>query len=55
MTAISSRVPPHRGLSDLGVNSAARIGGAVAGLVVAQARQGWPDFTAACPLMPWPP
>jgi MFS family permease len=41
-----------QGLSDLTMNTSAGIGGAVAGLVVAQASYGWLNLTAACLLIP---
>ncbi|WP_369168537.1 MFS transporter [Streptomyces sp. R28] len=41
-----------QGLSDLVMNASAGVGGAVAGLVVAQASYGWLNFTAACLLLP---
>ncbi|MCF1598136.1 MFS transporter [Streptomyces muensis] len=41
-----------QGLSDLVMNASAGIGGAVAGLVVAQASYAWLNFTAACLLVP---
>jgi MFS family permease len=41
-----------QGLSDLVMNASAGIGGAIAGLVVAQASYGWLNFTAACLLIP---
>jgi MFS family permease len=41
-----------QGLSDLAMNTSAGIGGAVAGLVVAEASYGWLNFTAACLLIP---
>jgi predicted MFS family arabinose efflux permease len=34
------------------MNTSAGIGGAVAGLVVAEASYGWLNFTAACLLIP---
>lgn len=41
-----------QGLSDLTMNTSAGIGGAVAGLVVAEASYGWLNLTAACLLIP---
>ncbi|MDO0915788.1 MFS transporter [Streptomyces sp. DT2A-34] len=41
-----------QGLSDLVMNASAGVGGAAAGLVVAQASYGWLNFTAACLLLP---
>ncbi|POX53314.1 MFS transporter [Streptomyces sp. Ru71] len=41
-----------QGLSDLTMNTSAGIGGAVAGLVVAQASYAWLNLTAACLLIP---
>ncbi|WP_345010034.1 MFS transporter [Streptomyces shaanxiensis] len=41
-----------QGLSDLIMNASAGVGGAVAGLVVAQASYAWLNFTAACLLVP---
>ena len=41
-----------QGLSDLTMNTSAGIGGAVAGLVVAEAGYGWLNLTAACLLIP---
>ena len=41
-----------QGLSDLTMNTSAGIGGAVAGLVVAEASYGWLNLMAACLLIP---
>jgi len=41
-----------QGLSDLTMNTSAGIGGAVAGLVVAEASYGWLNLAAACLLIP---
>ncbi|NUP17300.1 MAG: MFS transporter, partial [Streptomyces sp.] len=41
-----------QGLSDLIMNASAGIGGAAAGLVVAQASYGWLNLAAACLLLP---
>ncbi|MFE3943055.1 MFS transporter, partial [Streptomyces sp. NPDC059118] len=41
-----------QGLSDLTMNTAAGIGGAVAGVVVAQAGYGWLNVAGACLLLP---
>ncbi|MFJ7072497.1 MFS transporter [Streptomyces sp. NPDC098781] len=41
-----------QGLSDLVMNASAGIGGAAAGLVVAQASYGWLNLAAACLLLP---
>jgi MFS family permease len=41
-----------QGLSDLTMNTAAGLGGAAAGLVVAQASYGWLNLVAACLLLP---
>ncbi|MFJ9632852.1 MFS transporter [Streptomyces sp. NPDC101175] len=41
-----------QGLSDLTMNASAGIGGAVAGLVVAEASYGWLNLAAACLLIP---
>ncbi|MBK3579052.1 MFS transporter [Streptomyces sp. MBT65] len=41
-----------QGLSDLTMNTSAGVGGAVAGLVVAEASYGWLNLAAACLLIP---
>ncbi|WPO74477.1 MFS transporter [Streptomyces sp. KN37] len=41
-----------QGLSDLTMNAAAGIGGAVAGLIVARASYGWLNLVGACILLP---
>ncbi|MEV0221260.1 MFS transporter [Streptomyces sp. NPDC050704] len=41
-----------QGLSDLTMNTSAGIGGAAAGLIVAQASYGWLNLIAACLLLP---
>lgn len=41
-----------QGVSDLTMNTAAGLGGATAGLVVAQASYGWLNLLAACLLVP---
>jgi predicted MFS family arabinose efflux permease len=41
-----------QGLSDLTMNTAAGLGGAAAGLVVARASYGWLNLLAACLLLP---
>ncbi|MET9547925.1 MFS transporter [Streptomyces sp. NPDC006627] len=41
-----------QGLSDLTMNAAAGIGGAVAGLIVARASYGWLNLVGACVLLP---
>jgi MFS family permease len=41
-----------QGLSDLTMNTSAGVGGAAAGLVVAQASYGWLNLIAACLLLP---
>ncbi|MCF3125219.1 MFS transporter [Streptomyces luteocolor] len=41
-----------QGLSDLTMNAAAGIGGATAGLIVAQASYGWLNLVGACVLLP---
>ncbi|WP_329115696.1 MFS transporter [Streptomyces sp. NBC_01465] len=41
-----------QGLSDLTMNTAAGVGGAAAGLIVAQASYGWLNATGACLLLP---
>ncbi|QOV39080.1 MFS transporter [Streptomyces ferrugineus] len=41
-----------QGLSDLVMNASAGIGGAAAGLIVAQASYGWLNLAAACLLLP---
>ncbi|MFJ6567203.1 MFS transporter [Streptomyces sp. NPDC091292] len=43
---------PAQGLSDLTMNTAAGVGGAAAGLVVAVAGYGWLNLAAACLLLP---
>ncbi|MGV9625810.1 MFS transporter [Streptomyces sp. NPDC003487] len=54
---LTDSVPPParaaaQGLSDLTMNTSAGIGGAVAGLVVAQASYAWLNLAAACLLLP---
>ncbi|MBT2390447.1 MFS transporter [Streptomyces sp. ISL-1] len=56
-TLLTDSVPqPARaavqGLSDLTMNTAAGVGGAAAGLIVAQAGYGWLNVVAACLLLP---
>lgn len=56
-TLLTDSVPqPARaavqGLSDLTMNTAAGIGGAAAGLIVAQASYGWLNVVGACMLLP---
>ncbi|MCX4822309.1 MFS transporter [Streptomyces sp. NBC_01142] len=56
-TLLTDSVPqPARaavqGLSDLTMNTAAGIGGAAAGLIVAQASYGWLNLVGACLLLP---
>lgn len=41
-----------QGLSDLTMNTSAGVGGAAAGLIVAQAGYGWLNLIAACLLLP---
>ncbi|MFH8292223.1 MFS transporter [Streptomyces sp. NPDC018059] len=41
-----------QGLSDLTMNAAAGVGGAVAGLIVARASYGWLNLVGACVLLP---
>jgi hypothetical protein len=41
-----------QGLSDLTSNTAAGVGGAAAGLIVAQASYGWLNVVGACLLLP---
>ncbi|MFF4093995.1 MFS transporter [Streptomyces sp. NPDC001834] len=41
-----------QGLSDLTMNTAAGVGGAIAGLIVAQVGYGWLNVAAACLLLP---